>query len=451
MSTTERILSISELTYAIKNQLESQFSFVTVKGEISNFKEQSSGHLYFTLKDSECQVSAVLFKGNNRGLARLPKAGDQVIAKGEISVYPPRGSYQLIIRSLEFAGVGELLIKFQELKEKLKNRGLFDAAHKKALPKTPKTIGVVTSPTGSVIQDILHVLTRRYSGFHLLLNPVRVQGDQAAKEIAQAINDFNRYNLADLLIVGRGGGSLEDLWPFNEEIVVEAVYNSQIPIISAVGHETDVTLCDYAADLRAPTPSAAAELAVAEKSQLIERLALTKTRFIQGLRSLHATTKAHLQSYWRQPLFSSPHQLLRGYQQQLDEIEEDINREIAASLSQKKQTLQTIQKQLAAVNPIQVITGWKEKFSSMNLQLQRAIAQHLEKRKEQLSNLALHLQSIDPKNLLQKGYAILHSERTSELISSVKQIQPSEKAIATLSDGKLFVTVERSLEKSRQT
>ena len=239
-----KILSVTELTSAIKAVIEPSFQGIAVKGEISNFKLQSSGHLYFTLKDAGSQISAVLFKGNAACLNKMPKEGDQVVAKGEISLYAPRGQYQIIVRELQFLGLGDLLLKLQQLKEQLQMRGWFDPAHKKKLPKLPKRIGVVTSPTGAVIQDILQVLTRRFAGFHVILNPVKVQGEGAAQEIAQAISDFNRLKLADVLIVGRGGGSIEDLWAFNEEVVAKAIFESDIPIISAVGHETDFTIAD---------------------------------------------------------------------------------------------------------------------------------------------------------------------------------------------------------------
>ena len=221
-----KILSVSELTQEIKRQLETNFRSISVKGEISNLKVQTSGHIYFTLKDKDAQISAVLFKGSTKSLSRLPKEGDQIVALGELTVYSPRGSYQLLVRELQYQGVGELLTQLHERKNRLQALGYFAKERKKKLPSFPKTIGVITSPTGAVIQDILHILQRRHSGFHLILCPVKVQGEGAKEEIAKAIYDFNRYKLADVLIVGRGGGSLEDLWAFNEEIVIEAIFRS---------------------------------------------------------------------------------------------------------------------------------------------------------------------------------------------------------------------------------
>jgi exodeoxyribonuclease VII large subunit len=246
------VLSVSGLTQSIKMLLEGQFSFVAVQGEVSNCKLQASGHLYFSIKDANAQLSAVMFKGDLAKVPRLPKDGDQVILKGGLNVYPPSGKYQIVVRTLEWAGVGALLLQLEALKAKLKGLGYFDSGRKKPLPKFPKTIGVVTSPTGAVIQDILNVLERRISEFHLILNPVKVQGPGASQEIAAAIDFFNKHQLADVLIVGRGGGSLEDLWAFNEEVVAAAIFRSQIPVVSAVGHETDFTLADFVADVRAP-------------------------------------------------------------------------------------------------------------------------------------------------------------------------------------------------------
>lgn len=394
-----KVFSVSELTYAIKAVLEPPFRALNVRGEISNFKQQSSGHLYFSLKDADSQISAVLFKGNAAQLPKMPKEGDQVIAKGEISLYAPRGQYQIIIRELQFLGVGELLLKLHQLKEQLQLRGWFDPARKKALPKLPKRIGVVTSPTGAVIQDIIHVLTRRFAGFHVILNPVKVQGEGAAQEIAQAIADFNRYQLADVLIVGRGGGSIEDLWAFNEEIVAKAIFESRIPVISAVGHETDFTIADWVADVRAPTSSAAAEIAIAEKSHLLQFLQsaqqLCRQRIAQQIRQY----KQHLSALQKHPLLSSPYGVLSPAIQRLDDYS----------------------RQLERVHPKGKITeGW-----------------------DKLNRVRQHLKSLHPQNILKKGYTILFTEKENSIILSAKDLKPNQKFIAQLHDGKVAATVNQ--------
>lgn len=397
-----KVFTVSELTSAIKAVLEPTFRSISVKGEISNFKLQSSGHLYFSLKDAGAQISAVLFKGNAASLPRMPKEGDQVIAYGEMSLYVPRGQYQIVVRELQFLGVGELLLKLHQLKETLQMRGWFDPQRKKPLPKLPKRIGVVTSPTGAVIQDILHILTRRFAGFQVILNPVKVQGEGAAQEIAQAICDFNKYGLADVLIVGRGGGSIEDLWAFNEEIVAKAIFDSKIPIISAVGHETDFTIADWVSDVRAPTPSAAAEIAIAEKAHLI--------RFLEGAQELCRQRISTQIGHYRQrvsglqkhPLLSSPYGVLAPAIQRLDDFS----------------------RQLEILNPKGKI---KENWDRLN-------------------RLKHHLRSLHPQNILKKGYTILFSEKGDSIILSAKGLQPNQKITALLHDGKAAVTVNQVME-----
>lgn len=297
VDTTALPLTVSQLTQAIKSSLESNFPSILLQGEVSNSKLHSSGHFYFSLKDSGAQIGAVMYRSD---VKVIPKDGDQVIVRGDINVYPPSGKYQIIAKELRPVGVGELLLKLEELKVKLHKKGYFKKDHKRPLPKMPRRIGVITSPTGAAIQDILNILTRRFSGFHLILNPVKVQGEGAAQEIAQAIQQFNDFDLVDVMIVGRGGGSIEDLWAFNEEIVADALYNSRIPTISAVGHETDHCIADYVADVRAPTPSAAAEIVIAEKAHQLQQLGQIQQRMQQTLRHLIRHQMQQLEGVKRQ-------------------------------------------------------------------------------------------------------------------------------------------------------
>ncbi len=397
-----KTFTVSELTFAIKSLLEPNFRSICVKGEISNFKLQSSGHLYFSLKDAGSQISAVLFKGNAAALPRMPKEGDQVVALGEISLYAPRGQYQIIIRELQFLGVGELLLQLHQLKEKLQLRGWFDPQHKKPLPGLPRKIGIVTSPTGAVIQDILNVLTRRFAGFQVILNPVKVQGEGAAVEIAQAIQDFNKYNLADVLIIGRGGGSIEDLWAFNEEIVAKAIFESRIPIISAVGHETDFTIADWVADVRAPTPSAAAEIVIAEKASLLKFLNHAEKVCHQRISQQISQYRQRTFALQKHPLLSSPYGILSPLIQRLDDYT----------------------RQLELLNPSDKIAeGW-----------------------DRLKRVKQHLKSLHPQNILKKGYTILFSEKENSIILSAKDLQPDQKITALLHDGKVSATVNQVTE-----
>ena len=445
-----KVQTVTELTFAIKSLLEPQFRAISVKGEISNFKLQSSGHLYFSLKDAGAQISAVMFKGNTMSLPRMPKEGDQVVALGELSIYAPRGGYQMVIRELQFLGVGELLMKLHQLKEQLNARGWFDPLHKKPLPKLPKRIGVITSPTGAVIQDVLNVLTRRFKGFQVILNPVKVQGEGAAQEIAQAIDDFNRYQLADVLIVGRGGGSIEDLWAFNEEIVAKAIFESKIPIISAVGHETDFTIADWVADVRAPTPSAAAEIAIAEKANLLKFLASVEAAAQQRIVQQITAARQKLSSLQKHPLFSSPYATLAPYIQQIDLFQSDIENALLAKVEQKKQTLQSFSKQLALLEPSQKIGTWKIQLKTSQERLSLSIQQLLRNKEERLKRLIDHLRSINPQNLLKNGYSILFAENDSVILSA-QQLKPNQTIKALLHDGKITATVEIIDHDTRKT
>src|SRR4030043_407686 len=256
------ILTVSELTQEIKDILEDRFPDVWIEGEISNLRMPPSGHIYFTLKDDFSQIRGVLFKMQARTIRFVPKDGLHIIGRGRVSLYEKRGDYQLILESMEPKGIGALQLAFLQLREKLEKEGLFDPSRKKPIPMVPQKIGVITSPTGAVIRDMLHILKRRFENLHILLYPVRVQGEGASGEIAGGVKYFNQWTDVDVMIVGRGGGSSEDLWAFNEEVVDRAIYHSRIPVISAVGHETDYTVSDFVADLRAPTPSVAAELVV---------------------------------------------------------------------------------------------------------------------------------------------------------------------------------------------
>ncbi len=437
------LISVTELTQDIKSQLESRFSQVRVKGEITNFKQQSSGHLYFSLKDEGAQISAVLFRGSAKNLSRIPKPGDQVIVIGQVNVYAPRGSYQIVVRELSFAGVGDLLLKLHQLKLKLEKQGYFDPERKKALPKHPKTIGVITSPTGSVIQDIINVLKRRHRGFQLILNPVKVQGEGAAQEIAEAIDVFNRYKLADVLIVGRGGGSLEDLWPFNEECVAEAIYRSEIPIISAVGHETDFSIADYVADLRAPTPSAAAELSVQELSAQFDFLNTCEQRLTQLLKQKLHRLKEKMSLVKRQPLFTSPYFLLGKHLQKLDEFTNHLKFRMEQKIQGDKMRLVTYKKALEGVKPMERIQLLKKELKSYQYQIDRGSTAVLERKKQHLTYIISHLKSVDPRTILKKGYCIPFAENKDSVIISTKQLHEEQKLSLLFHDGTTDITVNK--------
>jgi len=481
------VLTVSQLTSAIKHSLEATFSLVWLQGEVSNFKAQSSGHLYFSLKDSQAQIAGVMFRADAERLKTYPKDGDQVIIQGQLNVYPPSGKYQIVIKELRLAGIGELLLKLEELKVKLHKKGWFKSEHKKPLPKFPKRIGVVTSPTGAVIQDILNILTRRVTGFHLILNPVKVQGPGAAQEIAKAIDDFNTYRLVDVMIIGRGGGSIEDLWAFNEEIVAEAIFKSEIPIIAAVGHESDHCIAEYVADVRAPTPSAAAELVIAEKGQHLLQLSQFSRRLDQTMQQQLHRDRICLKTVLKQSLLSSPYALLGAWMQKIDEHKQLLELTAVRLAKQRRQQLEERQKWLQALKPTLQITHLKDKiqewekklqFSMMHYlaeakrkvvqknqkmstllfrekerikhlremgnkpqQLQQLWKQRMERYCERLVNKKEALYSINPRNLLTKGYSILFSEKDQSVISSVHVLEKKQKIRMLLSDGEAFAQI----------
>ncbi len=350
-----RHFSVSELTLRIKQALEDRFSNITVEGEISNFKIHTSGHCYFTIKDENAQIQGVMWRNRAAALFFTPENGMKVIARGTVTVYPVRGVYQLDVVSLQPSGVGELQAAFERLKRKLFEEGLFDDRLKLPLPEYPERIGLVTSETGAAIHDILNVIRRRAPYVEIILCPVKVQGGGAAEEIAGAIGMFNQFRHVQVLIVGRGGGSIEDLWAFNEEIVARAIAASEIPIISAVGHEIDFTIADFVADLRAPTPSAAAELAVRSKAELIETLSnyyYTSRKSVEStLRQRRERIRGHLRSY----AFNLPADLIRQRSQRLDEVRVSLNRITAHRTDSLRQRLLAFHKRVENLDPARVL------------------------------------------------------------------------------------------------
>lgn len=487
------ILTVSQFTNAIKMSLESTFPTVWLQGEVSNCKLQTSGHLYFSLKDANAQIAVVMFRGDLANVARVPKDGDHLVVRGEMNVYPPSGKYQLLAREMRHAGVGELLLKLEELKIKLHKKGWFSPARKKNLPKFPQRIGIVTSPTGAVIQDIINVLSRRFSGFQLILNPVRVQGEGAAKEIAEAIAQFNQFNLVDVIIVGRGGGSIEDLWAFNEEIVAEAIFNSRIPIISAVGHETDHCIADYVADVRAPTPSAAAEIVIAEKKQMLNHLLQTQNRLQQNVQHLLKNYSNRFKSICKNHFLTSPYAILGAPLQKIDDLRCDVDQSMLQLISQKKLLLNARKLQLSALKPHAQISHFRQKLNQWDRALLQALTSRIEnskkhlaqrqvnllfslrvkqesctrqfissmkliqlnqiwnrlllQRQEKLKQICHTLHALDPKNVLTKGYCILFSEKDHSVITSVHQVEKNQDMRMLLMDGELISTVKSILAK----
>ena len=370
---TKKIYSISELNRQVRGALETCLSGIWVEGEISNFKRHTSGHIYLTLKDVTSQISAVFFSYHHRALKFDLKDGLKVLVFGRVSIYEQRGQYQFYIERIEPKGVGALQLALQQLREKLEKEGLFRPERKRLIPKFPKTVGVVTSPTGAVIQDILNVVNRRFCGTNILLYPVRVQGDGAREEIAEAIEAMNRQGEAEVLIVGRGGGSLEDLWAFNEEIVARAVYDSSIPVISAVGHETDWTICDLVADLRAPTPSAAAEQVVSSRLELEQRIEDKAERLRCAVSSLFERLQEQLTDLAESAAFKQPRYLLDQFTERTDEWMRRLQSSMKVWLALKAQIFHNATGRFNALNPLAILErGYSVSFGPSGKVLKNA-------------------------------------------------------------------------------
>ena len=351
----EKYFTVSEITRGIRTSLEHKFSNIGVLGEISNVRKPSSGHVYLTLKDKNSQLQAVVFRNTASRIKFELKDGMEVISFGSITVYEQRGQYQLIINKIEPKGIGALQLAFQQLKEKLEKEGLFDHSHKKTIPFIPQKIGIVTSPTGAAIKDILNIIDRRFANVEILIYPVKVQGEGAAQEIAEAITELNNYSDIDVIITGRGGGSLEDLWAFNEEIVARSIYNSRIPIISAVGHEIDITIADLVADKRALTPSEAGELVVPRKDLLIEKIEKYKARLLQSLTGKLRLSKEKLVRIANSYAMKQPFDRLNRWQQRLDEFAQRLNLNITHALNTEREKLSGIAGKLESLSPLNVL------------------------------------------------------------------------------------------------
>ncbi len=457
------MLTVSELTTKIKKQLEPQFRSITVEGEISNFKAQQSGHYYFTLKDEQSQIAVSFFNAAKHNLSRVPKDGDKVVLVADINVYLPRGNYQLVVQSLKFSGLGDLLLRLHQLKEQIEKLGWFKKEHKKLLPKNPKVIGVITSPTGAVIQDIIQVLRRRRENFHLILYPVKVQGEGAKEEISRAIQEMNHFQLADVLIVGRGGGSIEDLWAFNEKEVAEAIFLSNIPVISAVGHETDFTIADFVADLRAPTPSAAAEIVLEKTTDLMDRFGALQKRLDQLMQTKLKQNRLHLNQICKHP-FCQGHRLLHPFMQKIDYLVDAIDLVMDAKVVGYKNKIALVQSKVKGFEPKKRVQDQKGLLKNLNHLLEIALLMRLKKFEhnlkifqsrieslapnktvemysQKLARVKSHLEALHPKNILKKGYCIPQEPNTNKVIMSVSHAIETTSVELVFHDGILGATI----------
>ena len=395
--TAPRVLTVSQLNFYIKSLIEndSKLNIVFLSGEISNLTDHyRSGHIYLSLKDEKSVIRAVMFSGNARNLRFKPTDGMKVICRGRVAVYEPTGQYQLYIEDMQPDGIGALTLAYEQLKKKLADKGLFDSAHKKPLPRFPKTVGVITSPTGAAVQDIRNILYRRFPCINIVMCPVLVQGDSAPEQLVRAVKTLDMYNACDVIIIGRGGGSIEDLWAFNDETLANAIYDCKIPVISAVGHETDFTICDFVSDMRAPTPSAAAELAVPDRAELM--------------------------SY-----YSSQLQYLSSF--------------MDSQFRKNSSRLIDFQRRISLVSPQSRIDKYEKNIELLLNKSQNIVNEKYSEKSNEITKISAKLESLNPLSVLSRGYSI--AEKDGVVITSSSQLNKGDNFTLEFSDGKINATV----------
>lgn len=435
-----RALSVSELNHQARHLLESSFMQVWVEGELSSLSRPSSGHWYFSLKDRKCQVRCAMFRGFNQRIRTIPKEGDQIRIRGKVTLYENRGDFQIIVEHLEPAGLGELQQAFEELKRKLQAEGLFDAARKRPLPTTPRHIGVVTSPTGAAIHDILTVLARRCPAIPVTLYPTAVQGKAATADIVQAIERAQAHGVADVLIVGRGGGSLEDLWCFNEEAVARALASCTIPTVSAVGHEVDVTIADFIADLRAPTPSAAAEKISPDQLDWLRQINERELRLGNAARRAlkRLTTELeHLGARLR-----DPRRQLQEKAQRMDDLELRLTQTMSQRLQQMRVRREHLEQRLTTHSPRRRLLDSQEALTRVSEHLGTAMSLQLARREEQLQHVAQTLNVVSPLATLGRGYAIVR-DADGNIVRDAGRLSPGDRISARTARGEISADVTR--------
>ncbi|OGT42459.1 MAG: exodeoxyribonuclease VII large subunit [Gammaproteobacteria bacterium RIFCSPHIGHO2_12_FULL_37_34] len=437
----ESIYTVSRLNSEVRFLLEGTYPFIWIEGEISNFAAPNSGHWYFSLKDASAQVRCAMFRGNQRKLNFLPKDGLHILVRARISLYENRGEFQLIVDHIEERGEGKLRRAFEILKKKLETAGLFDATHKKPLPHYPKQIGLITSSTGAAIRDILTVLKRRYSCVPIIIYPTLVQGTHAAPAIVNAIQTANRRQECDVLILARGGGSLEDLWPFNEEVVAYAIDQSMIPIITGIGHEVDFTIADFVADQRAPTPSAAAEIATPEQTELLHILNRNQQHFLQRMKQLFSTRKQHISWINKHLHQQHPKRRLTEYAQRLDFCEMTCRQLQQNLINTLHSYTNDLNLRLHHYNPRYTLNKLHHQTHLFRHQLNQFVLAHLNKERERLTQFAASLNALSPLATLERGYAIATKKQC--ILRDITQVEKGDAINIQLTNGKLHCLVEK--------
>ncbi len=438
---TRKIYTVSELTVEVKACLENEFVNILVEGEISNFTAAGSGHLYFNLKDKGAQIRCVCFRSKARFLKFRAEDGLQVVAGGSLGVYEPRGDYQLIVDLMEPKGLGSLQLAFEQLKARLQAEGLFDSGRKKPLPMLPRCIGIVTSPTGAAIQDILRILRRRHANIPVLIFPAKVQGAGAAADIAAGIRALNTFPEVDVIIVGRGGGSLEDLWAFNEEMVARAIFASHIPVITAVGHEVDFTISDFVADLRAPTPSAAAELVVSQKGEMSQQVASLERRLQQSLQFQLSQFRNRILELSADRVFGAVESRLGFYRQRLDELTFRLDNRLARRLNDLQGCWQILATDLGRFDLPQVIRLKREMLTKQGDRLRAAVRLQLQGMIARVRTLDGALRALSPLAVLDRGYAICR-DLEGNVVKDARALKAGDSFSVRLSQGTVDARAE---------
>ena len=440
-----QILSVSQLNRNVRHLIETQLPLLWVEGEISNFARPASGHWYLTLKDDQAQVRCAMFRNANQRVAFQPANGTQVLVRCRAGLYEGRGEYQLIVEHMEEAGFGALQRKFEQLKQQLSDEGLFDNQHKLPMPDTVGRIGVITSSTGAAVKDILSVLKRRFPAIKVSIFPTAVQGEAAAGQIVDAIASANQHGQCDALIVGRGGGSLEDLWPFNEEAVARAIFASEIPVVSAVGHEVDFTIADFVADLRAPTPSAAAELLSPDGEEMLNQFEGFEILMAEGvtrkIRQLEQSTD------YLQKRLQHPGRKLQEQAQHLDHLDIRLRRAMAGKMQQQTTQVQTVQNRLVRQSPKQAITQRKQAVANSVKQMMRAVSQQLELRQSKSAQAMHLLDTVSPLRTLGRGYSIIR-DSGNKVVKTVAQVSAGDTLRGQLADGEVVFSVTETSTKT---
>lgn len=436
------IYTVSRLNRETRLLLYSHFGSLWVEGELSNLAQPASGHWYFTLKDAAAQVRCAMFRPQTRMVGFAPRNGDHVLVQAQVGLYEPRGDFQLIVEFMEPAGFGALQQAFEALKRKLAAEGLFDARHKKPLPRLPSRIGVITSPTGAALRDILTVLKRRFPSTPVVIYPAKVQGADAPGELRHALNLAVKRGECDVLILARGGGSLEDLWAFNDEALARAVHACPIPVVSGVGHEVDFTIADFVADLRAPTPSAAAEAVSPDGAEWLERLVRLENRLGQRLQSRLAHDKRVLSFLEKRLETQHPQRRLQAWMQRLDELEPRLHRALRARIATGRERLAVRIQRLERQHPAGRLGPLRDRALQLHARLHTAMGRRLETQNNRMAQASRALETVSPLSTLQRGYAIARRQRDGLILRAARDIRPGERMETRLAEGTLVSVVE---------